>query len=366
MGEKRKLRRVFPGSNSARGFFSFFTEIAGPAANRVLVLKGGPGCGKSTFMRKIGATLQENGYDLEYHHCASDSQSLDGLLVPALGVALIDGTSPHVFDAPSPGVIGETIDLGRFVDRPALRENKERIFELQSEVGRLFKQAHRMLAITGVFRESLENCYSMEDVLDRGARDRFTLELLEEILGGKMKEKEGTVRRLFASAITPQGWVHHLDTLLEPQTKVYLFEGASSTEKSRIIERILAASIWRGFHVEAYHCALNPEKIDHLIIPELGTAIVNNFTPHRLVSPLVCRKIDSGEFIAALPPEKQLERDRLLSRFNQVLEEAIGFLARARSVYQELEGHYISRMDFAAADQLCRETTARLLEETHT
>ncbi len=365
MGKKGRSRRVFPGSNSARGFFSFFAEIADPALSRVLVLKGGPGCGKSTFMRKIGKALQEHGYDLEYHHCASDSSSLDGLVVPALAVALIDGTFPHVFDPPYPGVVGEIIDLGRFWEVAALRENKVQIFKLQVEIRRLFKQAHRLLAVAGVYLEALESYYSVEGILDQSARDRLTLRLLEEILAGKTKENRGTVRRLFASAITPQGCVHHLDTLIEPLTEVYLFHGESSTVKSKVIERILEAALWRGFYVEAYHCALNPEKVDHIIIPELSTAIINNLAPHHITFSRVCRDIDSGEFIAALPPERQAEKSYFVQRYNQALAEAIGFLAQARSVYQELEGYYMLRMDFAAVDRLCRDTLKRVLEETH-
>lgn len=366
MEGKGRLRRVFPGSNSARGFFSFFTELAGPASNKVLVLKGGPGCGKSTFMRKIGEVLQqEYSYDLEYHHCASDSPSLDGLVVPVLGIALIDGTFPHVFDPPLTGAGGEIIDLGRFGDAPALRENKEQIFKLQVEVRRLFEQAHRLLAIAGIYLDALESVYSAGDILDQGSRDRLILKLSEEILAGKIKKERGAVRRLFASAITPQGCVHHLETLLESLPVIYLFHGGFSTGKSKVIEGVLEEALRRGFYVEAYHCALNPGKVDHIIIPELGTAIINNLAPHRIELPRACQDLGSEEFIAALPPDRQAEKDRLRSEYEQALNRAVGFLAQARSVYQELENCYIPQMDFTAIDQLCRETMERILEEAH-
>ena len=363
MGKKGKLRRFFPGSNSARGFFSFFSEIAGPAISRVLVLKGGPGCGKSTFMRKIGRALQEDGYDLEYHHCASDSLSLDGLVVPALGVALIDGTFPHVLDPPSPGVIGEIIDLGRFWNASALQEKKGQIFKLQAEIKRLFAQAHRILAITGAYRDILESYYQTEGILDWGAQDRLTLRLSEDILAGETKGGRGLVRRLFASAITPQGCVHYLADLIEPLARVYLFNGEYSTGKSRVIERVLEETLRRGFYVEAYHCALDPEKVDHMVIPELSIAIINNFMPHCITATRVCRNIDSGEFIADLPPALQAEKDSFTAKYTQNLQDALSFLERARSAYQELEGYYIPQMDFTAVDYLCQETLASILEK---
>jgi hypothetical protein len=362
MEGKGKLRRVFPGSNSARGFFSFFDQIIAPEDGRVLVIKGGPGIGKSTFMSKIGKALQEYGYDVEYQHCASDSTSLDGLVVPALAVALIDGTFPHVFDPPYPGVAGEIIDLGRFWDAAGIREKKDRIIKLEAEIGRLFKQAHRLLAVAETYLQALESYYGLEGILDQGAWDRLTLRLIEEILTVKTKKSRGRVRRLFASAITPQGFVHHLDTLIEPLAGVYLFQGEYSSGKSKIIERIMDAALWRGFNVEAYHCALDPEKIDHIIIPELNTAIINSIDPHHVTFSRVCREIDSGEFIAGLPRELQVEKNTLDQSYSNALGEAIGFLAKAQSVYQELEGYYIPHMHFAEVDRLCRETLERILE----
>jgi len=56
-----KLRRVFPGGNTCEGFYSFYDYIIEPDATRIFVVKGGPGVGKSTFMRKIGETMLAKG-----------------------------------------------------------------------------------------------------------------------------------------------------------------------------------------------------------------------------------------------------------------------------------------------------------------
>jgi len=32
---------------------------------------------------------------VEYHHCSSDGNSLDGVALPDQGIALLDGTAPH-------------------------------------------------------------------------------------------------------------------------------------------------------------------------------------------------------------------------------------------------------------------------------
>ncbi|MDK2888295.1 MAG: hypothetical protein PWP72_1173 [Thermoanaerobacter sp.] len=92
---KGRLKKVFPGGNTWRGFHSFYDYIIEPDATRIFVIKGGPGVGKSTFMRKIGEEMLERGYDVEFHCCSSDNGSLDGVVIPAIRVALLDGTAPH-------------------------------------------------------------------------------------------------------------------------------------------------------------------------------------------------------------------------------------------------------------------------------
>ncbi len=97
MAKHGVVRRFFPGGNTSVGFYSYYDSILGQKeANRIIILKGGPGVGKSSFMKKLGRSMEERGFDVEYHHCSSDNNSIDGVVFPKVGVALVDGTAPHV------------------------------------------------------------------------------------------------------------------------------------------------------------------------------------------------------------------------------------------------------------------------------
>jgi hypothetical protein len=87
---------VFPGANTGRGFWSFFDYLIPEDAERIFVIKGGPGVGKSTFMRRIAEKITDLGFDVEYHCCAADPNSLDGVVIPAFNIGLLDGTAPQV------------------------------------------------------------------------------------------------------------------------------------------------------------------------------------------------------------------------------------------------------------------------------
>ena len=48
-------RHIYPGGNTPKGFFSYYSYILGQReANKIVCIKGGPGVGKSSFIRKIG------------------------------------------------------------------------------------------------------------------------------------------------------------------------------------------------------------------------------------------------------------------------------------------------------------------------
>ena len=86
----------FLGVNTAEGFISRFAQLhPGGRVNKCVILKGGPGCGKSTFMKTLRRTAAELGADTESYPCSSDPASLDGLFIPALGLAFVDGTAPQ-------------------------------------------------------------------------------------------------------------------------------------------------------------------------------------------------------------------------------------------------------------------------------
>ena len=91
-----KETRFFLGANSATGFYSLYDNLIDPHTEDTLyILKGGPGCGKSSFMRHIAQGAISAGLDVEYIHCTADPDSLDAIYIPARKIAYVDGTAPH-------------------------------------------------------------------------------------------------------------------------------------------------------------------------------------------------------------------------------------------------------------------------------
>lgn len=137
----------FLGSNSANGFYSAYSHFCTPEdGNFLWVIKGGPGCGKSSFMRKIGKAAEEAGLDVEYVLCSGDPDSLDGVYIPQKKLGYVDGTAPHILDVSYPGVHGLYLDLGQFYDIAALAPAAENIKDIYIRYKSMYDKAYALLS----------------------------------------------------------------------------------------------------------------------------------------------------------------------------------------------------------------------------
>ena len=155
------VRHYFLGANTGGGFVSVYDEFCPPECGVFLwVLKGGPGCGKSSFMKKIGKAAEDAGLDVEYELCSADPDSLDGVLIPAWHVGYADGTSPHVLEVALPAASGAYVDLGQFYDVAALRPKREALADLTEKYRAQYAIAYTALVEAKRLHDELEAVYN--------------------------------------------------------------------------------------------------------------------------------------------------------------------------------------------------------------
>ena len=147
-----KKQCYFAAANGYAGFLSYFDKVFNSGEyERVFVLKGGPGTGKSSFMRKMSDRLFGEGVEVEEIFCSSDPKSLDGIICSCgdKKAALLDGTAPHERDAKIPGAIDSLINLGDNWDEVWLRGYRGEILSLCSEKSEAYERAYFYLRIAG-------------------------------------------------------------------------------------------------------------------------------------------------------------------------------------------------------------------------
>ncbi|MEG2939628.1 MAG: hypothetical protein RR829_05315, partial [Oscillospiraceae bacterium] len=82
--------------------------------------------------------------------CSGDPASLDGVYIPALKTAYMDGTAPHIADARITAVDSAYLDLGVFYDISAISEYRPELNLLRKSTGALHKKAYTLLHAEGV------------------------------------------------------------------------------------------------------------------------------------------------------------------------------------------------------------------------
>lgn len=94
--KKGIAKNRFFGGFTYKGAVNFIMDLTKNIGKRYFI-KGRPGSGKSTYLKKIAAAAQERGFDVEVYHCSFDPQSVDMIIIPELDLALFDSTAPHEF-----------------------------------------------------------------------------------------------------------------------------------------------------------------------------------------------------------------------------------------------------------------------------
>jgi len=272
-----KVRRMFPGGNTSQGFYSLHDNIIGPERNMLYIIKGMPGGGKSSLMREIAERMIKQGYSVEYHHCPSDSKSIDAIVIEELKICLLDGTPPHGIDPIYPGLTDKIIDLGKFIDEDKLKLNKSDIIIAKENNKDAYGKAFSYFkAAKIIFEEIAEENKKMLDI--KGINNE-TKEILEQIF-----EKDKIIvesngfkeRHLFTTAYTPEGFIDYTNTILEWITNIYYINGEIGTGKTTLLNRILEEGKMRNYHVEVYHNSLIPNKIESLYIKDIDTIVTWN------------------------------------------------------------------------------------------
>jgi len=370
--EKGRIRRMFPAGNTTVGFYNRFHYIIGPDANRIFIIKGGPGVGKSTFMNAVSEEMVNRGYDVEHHHCSSDPDSLDGLVIPSLKIALMDGTAPHIVDPKAPGVVDEILNLGEFWDEKKIAKHKDEVLKTNQKTSKIFRIAYTLLKQSKAAYDEWQGYVA--EAVDRGKYNRISRLLVESVFEGVVSNYSTApkARHLFGSGITPKGVLDFKDSLLTENMRLFSIKGQPGTGVKELIGRVAQEAEEMGLFTEQFHCPYEPEKLDMLIIPSINTVVMNNTQPHHFdlarlehIKPL--EEIDLDITIRKERLE-EYEPERLDAelRSSDLLEKGIAHLTRAKVAHDESEGFYVQAMDYDRVKKKRDEVLERILQYAET
>lgn len=337
----------FLGACTGKGFLSYYDDLLGQA-DTVRIIKGGSGCGKSTFMRAIAAAARERGLEVTSILCSSDPDSLDGVYLPRLKLAFADGTAPHVLE---PGLCGGSrnyLNFGEFYDRVGMEKNEAEILRIQEENRAQYPTVTCCLAasdrLTEIFRrQTALSCYEEE------------LEAIAECLclsTLKAVGDRGQLQKRFLHALTPKGLYFCRKTPAAVCRKIYVLKD-NYFQAPKVLGHISRRAKELGHRCILCYSPLLPEEAPvHLLLPDAGVAFLSENRELSYSEPCFCR-IDLD---ASLPPVLRRELDVYGGLQTTLCTRAVSHLREAKRLHDRMEQLCKPFVDFSAITALTQKT----------
>lgn len=340
----------FLGANAPKGYYSKFDQLFVSAPKgRCFLLKGGPGTGKSTVLKKIAAVLKEKGLSTELIYCSADTESLDAVITANGKFTVLDATLPHAVEPKYPGAYETTVSLCDCWNEKMIREHGEKAAELFDCNRKMHEEARRYISAAASLLDEAARL-GMESIhQDKAAKTAFRLCMKEF---GKRIRRQPTEKQRFLSAVTDKGVFFFNKTPKILCDRIYMIDDDCGAASRVFLNTVRKTALEHGLDIITCRCPIFPtEKIEHIFIPSLRLGFMTDNKRHKIsVTPY--RTIHARRFT----DEKKYAKNRIRIHFAlrsaaQLISEASDCMKEAKAVHDELEAIYIPAMDFSKVDE---------------
>ena len=337
MHESHTTEKYYAAANTYGGFKSYFNDVFNPSEyDKLYILKGGPGTGKSSLMKRFAKDLSVCGCRIEEIYCSSDPRSLDGIIATYNDkrIAIIDGTAPHESDAKIPGACDEIINLGIAWDSRWLSGERERIIGINKEKGQSYKSAYLSLSIAGAAHNA-ENAY-FADLYDVKNANIEIKRLADSVDG----HDSGSTQIRLISSFCKHG-LTRLNTLESRCANIFSIVGTDYTS-TRFLTDLSQEFKRRSKKITVFPSPLDPTAIEAILIPDASTCFVVGGNG---------KQIDTERF---------LKKDAIISEkikcakecHTLALQDSMRWFSVAAELHFALEEIYTRAMNFDIIDRI--------------
>lgn len=360
-GTLKKEYAYFAASNSYKGFVSYFDQIfRGKNITHLYIIKGGPGTGKSRFMREIASSAEAYGDLVEYYYCSSDQSSLDGIIIyhttensEPSAIAFADGTAPHSLDTVLPGAREDIIDLGQFWNNDILSDYADEIARLGRSKGEHYTQAYRYLyashAIKCATNEILKPFMLFENI------EKYADEIANDI-----PKKEARISPALIDSIGTLGEIRYDSFSPFASKTIYIDDifGCAPFMLGEIFDRLRS----KGADIKVSYDPIEPDEINALFINNGELAVIKCDRDMNSESAgAIENTVSTRSFLSS--PLPKLERQKLRHLFEMrrsLITLAVSEFELAGKIHFEIEGTYIAAMDFTSKEIFSRKFREKL------
>ena len=330
----------FLGANSGNGFYSLYDDFCNDDGDFLYLIKAGPGGGKSSFMRKIGAFAEGKGYDVEYVLCSGDPNSLDGVYIPRLKLGFADATAPHVMEAEVFGHSGNYVNLGQFC-RTADNDNVPR---LNRAYKAQYERAYTMLKAAATIKDASFSKTASEAIIEKINKKAYST-AHKHFVRVKLSDDLPKIKRRFIRGLSCCGEYILKDTIHSLCKLIYSVDDKFGLADI-YLKRLRSEAMKRGEKIIECPSPLLPHRLDGLIFP---TRQVGFFSSEVLHGDDATGHVRLDALLSGADNKSKRALIRTDTKlYNSIMAEAYSSLKNAKELHDELESAYKPYIDFGA------------------
>lgn len=354
------IKEYYGAANTGTGFYSLFNNIFSPEKyEKIYILKGGPGCGKSTALKKIADYAVNNGLSVEKFYCSSSPSSLDGVIIQQISTAVLDGTSPHTVDPKYPAVCENIINLGESWDLKKATDINAKVRELVKKKNEAYQRGYAYLSSCIGAEQVIDNClhgYLLEDKL-YSAVERICSKI-------KIKKSNGKISKVYTDCICGIGNVH-LNTFERQSITQYFIKDYADI--SSTFYMALATELTnRGANITVALNPLSTEKFKGIYIDdsdisftdyndEFCLSLDRKQLPYKIIN--TARFCNTSKFKKIKTFYKYADKSRKV-----LMNGAIKQLSIAATTHDEIEKAYYNITDFSKVEHITENLISKIFE----
>lgn len=352
-----KTSTYFLAANSCEGFTSHFSDCYNPKDDwRCFIIKGGPGTGKSSFMKKVAKKADDSNLEYILCPCSSDPDSLDAVILPSKKTVILDGTAPHEVNPRYPAVCEEILNFGQFWNADKIAD-KTKILNLTDQNKAYHKTAQKYLAAAEqMMLDSYKTAFHCTKVAET---EKFADSLCKKYIPKAQGTPYEWVR--FLEGITPKGIISYPETIIENCERVVIISDKYKACSNIIMNRVRNFALLNGYEIITVKNAFLPTVItEHIIIPSLSLAFVTESDTTTFSCDI--RRTHARRFTSNKLLHNSQSRLKLNAKIvKSLLNSAITNLKNAKAVHDELEECYKAIMDYGTLNKFAEDFINKLL-----